>query len=191
MTDISSQTQRSTQIDCPICLVPFESTDGQVTLKCTHKCCLPCFLKHADKSNKCPMCRAEHPKIVKQETAADCVAAPQPVVLRPHMPSSVAEIMVRYDMVCSQDYIEALAKGLERKDLAIGEKTKYLEQAIRENCLRSVGRAAKWFENPEFYTGRPFLHNVGYDDARLRAMAIDQLPGGWEILGYGTIDPAA
>ena len=63
-------------MECPICQTVI--TEGEVSLKCKHKVCVPCFVQWARRANTCPCSRdefADKPTLVEKKVLTSSTAS--------------------------------------------------------------------------------------------------------------------
>ena len=122
-------------MECPICQTTI--TQGEVTLKCKHKICVPCFTQWARRANTCPCCRDEF--AAKPEP-------PKQIVKSKKITSAKAASIIQEHRDNLNDYCKIRLKILEKKTTQ-AEKIAVLDSMIDWN-IRNVGnRFCNWYEN--------------------------------------------
>ena len=120
-------------MDCPVCHTKI--TNGEVTLKCSHKLCVPCFTQWARMANTCPCCRdtfAEPPQ--KEEKQTKKITG---VIARGIITTHETEL---------NDYSHIRVMELNKKRTD-AEKLALINDIINYNINIMASRMVNWYED--------------------------------------------
>lgn len=119
-------------MECPICQTVI--TEGEVSLKCSHKLCVPCFVQWARKANTCPCCRdefSELPKPLEKKNLTGEIAS--------DIVSSV------FDSLKGEDYFIKRIEHIEKYP-RVKDRAQLLESYAQEVSGKIGNKLSEWYE---------------------------------------------